>query len=146
MKANELMIGDLIYVYGRNKNIFTEPYWYIRKVTADWIAAMARREANDKKLADNGIIFTNQLFIGDTKPIPLTEEILKANGFDYYSDEYVYWLDEDGLEPPFRIFRNSKGVLRISVGYKLVVLRYVHELQHALRQCGLNELADNFKI
>ena len=23
---------------------------------------------------------------------------------------------------------------------------YVHELQHALRLCGLNELADNFKI
>lgn len=23
---------------------------------------------------------------------------------------------------------------------------YVHELQHALRLCGLNELADNFKV
>ncbi|MBQ0088527.1 MAG: hypothetical protein KBT27_04250 [Prevotellaceae bacterium] len=27
-----------------------------------------------------------------------------------------------------------------------IQIKYVHELQHALRLCGLNDLADNFKI
>lgn len=25
-------------------------------------------------------------------------------------------------------------------------IQYIHELQHVLRPCGLNELADNFKM
>lgn len=28
----------------------------------------------------------------------------------------------------------------------IFVASYIHELQHALRLCGLNDLADNFKI
>ena len=108
----------------------------------DWV--FMRLHGKDKYYEERVCGISDAEFL-DHIPIPLTEEMLKANGFEYYSDEYIYWLDEDGLEPPFRIFRNSKGVLRISVGYKLVVLRYVHELQHALRLCGLNELADNFK-
>lgn len=141
MKANELMTGDLIYVYGRNNNVFSEPHWYIRKVTADWLAAMERREANDKKLTDNGIVIQNQLFIGDTKPIPLTEEILKANGFGKnFSERYTKGI------VPFEV--NLRGKLKYITlgGQYLCNCDYVHELQHALRLPGLNELADNLKI
>lgn len=30
--------------------------------------------------------------------------------------------------------------------YNKIEFKYVHQLQHALRLCGLDELADNFKI
>lgn len=82
------------------------------------------------------------------QPIPLTEEILKANGFVFKNDEYAY-LDLYGVIISF----NNNTTLRI-VDYRNAVdilsvskkKWYVHELQHALRLCGLHELADNFKL
>lgn len=150
MKACELMIGDLIYVYGRNGNIFSKPHWYIRKVTADWLADMDIREANDKELTDNGIVIPNQLFIGDTKPIPLTDDILKANGFE--DETSNFWKLRVDDKPHHYIFRLNKGGALGGDGYSMncniytITINYVHELQHALRICGLNDLADNFKI
>lgn len=140
MKSNELMIGDWVIhtqTIDRYLNILEEP-----------IKVYARVESilEDGINQDNCQGCDDYVEIESVDPIPLTEEILKANGFEWYSHEYVYWQDEDGREPPFRIFRNSQGVLRISVAYKLVRLRYVHELQHALRLCGLSDLANNFKI
>ena len=82
----------------------------------------------------------------DVEPIPLTGEILKANGFQYGSHEYTYWPDEDGAEAPFNILQSNRYGLRIDIRYRVVTLHYVHELQHALRLCGLTEFADNFTI
>lgn len=73
-------------------------------------------------------------------PIPLTAEILEKNGFMdidtlgveaccgyniYYKSGEGYGFNEVDITRPFY---------------------YVHELQHALRLCGLNELADNFRV
>lgn len=80
------------------------------------------------------------------EPIPLTKEMLEANGFQYGSHEYTYWPDEDGEEAPFHILQSSRYGLRINVPYRVVTLQYVHQLQHVLRLCGLNGLADNFKV
>lgn len=88
------------------------------------------------------------------EPIPLTEEILKVNGFINHEDNgwKLYKLWEWSVE--FYYYRDG-SVLKISreiEGYKGVddchvcYQCHVHELQHALRLCGLNELADNFKI
>lgn len=67
------------------------------------------------------------------EPIPLTEEILKLNGLDPIS-----YCD---LSMPrwFMSLRNGNHHVEMS-------FQYVHQLQHALRLCGLQELADNFKI
>lgn len=94
-------------------------------------------------------------------PIPLTEEILEANGFS---------IGHVGLELSKRLGTDIKYSLTTSadtvitfigefceIRSKNVLLpmlplrhvgyvRFVHELQHALRLCGLRELADNFKI
>lgn len=89
-------------------------------------------------------------------PIPLTEEILKANGFDIIQDgdSLTIWKqkdDEYGNEVYDITIYASKGVMRFDTcvrfhGTIRKNIYYVHELQHALRLCGLNELADNFKI
>lgn len=89
-------------------------------------------------------------------PIPLTEEILEMNGFEIYEHGdpigclwyikgttmlfeatslptrfWYKWTMADGSHTP------RMGILSV---------QYVHELQHALRLCGLINLADNFKI
>ena len=66
------------------------------------------------------------------KPIPLTPEILENN-------EEVKGLTM------FR--KNEQGMDCLALIYVPILnLYYVHEMQRALRLCGLNELADNFKI
>ena len=102
------------------------------------------------------------------KPIPLTPEILEKNGFSpetfltaewekkVYFKEFpgcvvepddsgkyifgttIYWNKTDGDGSPI-----DWGTMYDSRIYNL---QYVHELQRALRICGLDELADNFKI
>lgn len=66
------------------------------------------------------------------KPIPLTPEILEKN-------EEVKGLTM------FR--KNEQGIDCLALIYVPILnLYYVHEMQRALRLCGLNELADNFKM
>lgn len=85
----------------------------------------------------------------DCAPIPLTEEILKANGF--YKGSYVGgYLHRDFM---FRVYPVDSTFPATSFVYEespinetIFYCHYVHELQHALRLCGLNELADNIKV
>lgn len=98
--------------------------------------------------------YADLVHIDELKPIPLTEEILKMNGFEenlYYLDKLIddytsiHWTDQN----PFKL--KNEGYPRVSIFTKAIDIRYlpctyVHELQHALRLCGLTELADNFKL
>lgn len=155
MKANELQIGDLIYVYGQDGDIYAEPHWYVRKVTDDWLVDMVRGEEEDRRIAERGInIKDGQLFIGDTKPIPITEEILKTNGFkEVYKSTFqtIYILQlpmgEDFLEYAFLACSdNCFKIFLYSEERGKTYINNVHQLQQSLRLCGLNDLADNFKV
>lgn len=59
-------------------------------------------------------------------PIPLTAEIWEKNGH--------------GQDMPRLSFAISE------TGWCGCDINYVHEYQHALRLCGLNDLADNFRV
>ena len=104
-------------------------------------------------------------------PVPLTQEILDAKGFETidhnngYVDK-VYFAHVDAVKRHnvgqgklgsrrirLTFFKDLNKVDRIDCyisGVSRRVIRgeiyFVHELQHALRFCGLNEIADNFKI
>lgn len=102
------------------------------------------------------------------EPIPITPEILEKNGFDpetFLTAEWerkVYFKEFPGcvVEPADSgkyIFGTTKywsktysdgSLIDWGTMYesRIYNLRYVNELQHALRLCGLNELADNFKV
>ena len=73
------------------------------------------------------------------KPIPLTPEILETNGWWFNTEDM--WL-HDEVE-----FCIEKWDGRFQC-YDItdIKLDSVHQLQQTLRLCGLNELADNFKI
>lgn len=125
MKANELMIGDKVVV----KVLSQIPDTYILHT---WTANDYSRDIQ-------------------VKPIPLTPEILEKNGFVLRGKTYIlkwrgadiHWRKTDGyasITAPNNL--KLEGWCSISNGY----FCYVHILQHALRLCGLDELADNFKV
>ena len=70
------------------------------------------------------------------KPIPLTPEILEKSGFEYINDEYGCWL-LGKIELREREPYNGLFEVEISISGETVFLHYVHELQHALRLCGI---------
>ena len=151
MKATELMIGDWVCLKDDTKCEFP--------LKVDGVLT------NDISLEGEGFLGGVD---GLIRPIPLTPEILEKNewksdnniseclgievfaseknkccvefdGEDEYSfNTYERWEDTDYYGAP------------MDWGYRYITsichLRYVHELQRALRLCGLNELADNFKV
>lgn len=80
------------------------------------------------------------------EPIPLTTEILEKNGFEYdpYYHNWIY--DEFTINYGHLIDEEEGDYLFIWIADTSMKLTYVHELQHALRLCGLSELADNLKL
>lgn len=77
-------------------------------------------------------------YADELNPIPLTPEILEKNGFVKHDKIHPYYLDYYHERDGFTIFNSS--------AWHGHILNSVHELQHALRLCGLNDLADNFKV
>lgn len=76
------------------------------------------------------------------KPIQLDEEILLANGFEKsYTDNMNAHYSRSGVGVTLNFTSYTTTVMG-----KLVIIRYVNELQHALRLCAPRELADKFKI
>ena len=81
----------------------------------------------------------------DLQPIPLTPEILKKNGFELISKSIESTSYRLGLREVFVFLK--EGYFNITIkDTDIFGLTYVHELQHALRLCGLNEVADNFIV
>ena len=134
MKANELMIGDKVMV----KVLSQIPDTYVLHTWA----------AND---------YSRDIQV---KPIKLTPEILEKNGFKYKTTDWdvVYEGPHYGkynLKKFYVLIGEENITLASYYGYmgrgdvdahEFAYINYVHELQRALRCCGLNELADNFKV
>ena len=130
MKATELMIGDWVSVEDLIR-------CRVDKIFQDYVVCLDKR--------DNEII-------GNIMPIPLTAEILEKNGFEQTGDS-TFSISDDGMRFNATWWRESLfyvGVYRRDNNSQnehfSLNVRYVHELQHILRLCGMNELADNFKI
>lgn len=127
MKANELMIGDWVFHFGKPSKV---------------LGVKDIHKGHDAILlfGDNG--FSRKGF----EPIPLTEEILKANANPHIKYENICGylsinIRKEGLKD-----KDAKGHFPIRIVILDGKVIFVHQLQHALRLCGLNELADNFKV
>ena len=153
IKCRDLMVGDWI----TNRNGFS---MQITNVGDDYAYATFEGNEGDPWEFDDKD--------DQPEPIPLTPEILEKNGFSpdtFLTAEWerkVYFKEFPGcvVEPADSgkyIFGTTKywskkysdgspidwGTMYDS---RICNLQYVHELQHALRLCGLNEIADNFKV
>lgn len=135
MKATDLMIGDKVMV----KVLSQIPNTY---VLYTWTTNDYSRDIQ-------------------VKPIPLTPEILEKNGWSLDPVLQCYtstplWLYGEGSINLLLQFptKQSAGSLKIIDNQKIRNLSdftwkdrlYIHELQHTLRLCGLDKLADNFKV
>lgn len=142
MKATDLMIGDFVYAYETLSDNLTNK-------------VVIRVES-----VSSGLTFTGgggkYCDYDDACPIPLTEEILKANGFKIESDGYNWYHPTFSPEQVYVhvALRHNGKVRRVEVKKQRAhfyrdTLPYdfsVHKLQHAFRLCGLSELADGFKV
>lgn len=121
MKANELMIGDWVYLEHTEDGIapYGEPM--------QW-----QRDDYD---------YTDEFVETRIKPIPLTPEILRKNGFKknrdavenidtYMSNYFPFMLIKKNREWSFATYDSATEIIY------LFSISYVYELQHALRLCG----------
>lgn len=138
MKASELMIGDWV---DYDPNVFNDDEYQPRLPSKR--IQVARGE--DIDLAEENCY----------SPIPLTEDILKANGWEkndpnwlsvlrmsYKKDNHRFTLSCYIEKGKWTVYIHDAGITELNRFHP----SYVHELQHALRLCGLSEYADNFKV
>lgn len=130
MKANDLMTGDWVCLIADDSNECLQVS-YVRK---------------------DGVGFNQYShFFDEIEPIPLTEEILEANGFVDRGHAGFQRLKDELCDRHLTFYMNGM-MFGDGMPYEddycnmLHNIKYVHELQHALRLCGLNDLADNFKL
>lgn len=137
MKANELMVGDYVNYRGQ-----------IIKVTSLY----DKGGSNEVGWSDKESVWVNGRCI---EPIPLTPEILEKNGFNILRDAY-------GMSDPFWSYSNRSVLVDITIirtnNVKVIDwfnvkistrkdikqisfcgVKYVHQLQHALRLCGIEK-------
>ena len=124
MKAEELMIGDWVHC-----------------ITDDVYYKIDCLNIGDRYIADPGLYERES---NDVEGIPITEEILLLNDMEASSIEQntneKFWLS------PYSSFSIVQcGHEFWLCGYQICI-KYVHQLQQALRLAGLFEYANNFKI
>ena len=121
MDINELMIGDWV----TGKKWIENPF----KLT---------------RINDNGKYYygvtskglqVGPFLIEEFKPIPITPEILKKNGFVY--DNYYHCWIYDEFTINYGHLLEDNDYLFIWVADTPKKLIYVHELQHTLRLCKI---------
>ena len=74
--------------------------------------------------------------------VPITPEILKKNGWK----DAEFWCEyQDGKNTIQCCLPDMRGRIN-EIEIEHFKCEYVHQYQHLLRLCGLDELADNFKV
>ncbi len=150
MKIKELMIGDWLQYY--DCNLKKQCYAQVTSIQADGAEHFVQT-------SDSDIYY----LVEEYKPIPLTGAILQRNGFVYlpaevtlfgatehFDDAYILKVEDRQIT----IQGYSDFLHRVTFSntannigwFDMGAFRHVHELQHALRLCGMNDLADNFII
>ena len=123
MEITELMIGDYVKI----KDL---------KDPVKWIFGIDGFLNKVYYLDGEDLLFTS---VDNVLPIPLTVEILLKNNFEkHFDDDIVLYTHPQGI------------IIEMGINYKLFDdghffvrgvqqhLYYVHELQHALRLCGVD--------
>lgn len=137
MKVTDLMIGDWVLINNIPHKIQVI-YSIDAEIQADdelYYVGEDRYHSEDK-----------------VESVTLTPEILEKNSIKKICDEYVVFGWENAkqwhitlkdFKPQFDFWFITSSDRDLNIRGQI---RYVHELQHALRLCKLDELADNFII
>ena len=155
MELTDLMIGGWVKVLPISHRVEShyDRIESIRKEYTGQVYIEGGYHDRDHKGIDDW--FDWSVGLNDIAPIPLTTEILEKNGFKGEGylilelDEFSY-LEYYPFEGRLRKIWHGIDEWNNHSDTKDITFqchcKYVHELQQALRLCGMNELADNFKI
>ena len=123
MKACDLMIGDWV-------NLYDSPI----KINIDDLGVIERDETYDKGV--------------HCGPIPLTKEILEKNGFGFCDVHEGYYCQHGSVWTGWWIYEDlelavtdyeAKWPVWLNIPDTNIKVEYVHELQHALKLCGIDK-------
>lgn len=132
MKAEELMLFDIVRRKKDSKSMTVVELRY-----AETIAAITPDDVYYGDMED--------YHESEIEPIPLTPEILEKNGFS--GEGYNMGIVGFSVEPipdekdGYEVFIWKDMCLQIKHGFTHFkkYIKYVHELQHALRLCGIEK-------
>lgn len=117
MKPNELMVGDWVQNTFMGNKVPCKVVGISTDITIEYQNRTRKYEA-----------------LKEVEPIPLTAEILEKNGFDVM-------VCNDGV----KLFayesvciKEYKGLFTFKISDCRKRINYVHELQHALKLCGID--------
>ena len=136
MKISELQLGDIV------------------SCLEDPVRVVSLSIKDDEPIGIMSPLKTIETFRDENvKPVPLTSKILLANGFEFDEEVkrgYVLYLDEGKTWYVAVSLRYNDEPRMTEIGFErcgvVKPIQYVHELQHALRLVGLNDLAKNLKV
>ena len=136
MKISELQLGDIVSCLG------------------DPVRVVSLSLKDDEPIGIMSPLKTIETFKeDDVKPISLTSQILLANGFEIDEEVklgYIIYLDEGKTWYVSVSFRHKDEPRMTEISFErcgvVKPVQYVHELQHALRLVGLDEMAKNLKV
>lgn len=129
LQAKDLMVGDLLTFYDcvKDGKIIPIEVVELHGYNNDFLASINGDEACDILEFDDEIV-----------GIPLTPEILEKNG---WSEDYSgrYFPEDTNFKLELSV--EGKTVLWTinCYEYEIIRLSYVHELQHALKLCGIDK-------
>ena len=120
MNCRELMVGDLVYIH--------EPECKGHRV--DYINELDGQVGADGEVYDEC----------DIRPIPLTDDILVKNGFDFTKRNYGVVCKED-KHGDVELSKDENGFYwSINTDeYEISRIDYVHTLQHLLHLFGIEK-------
>lgn len=131
MKATELMIGDWVF-YTTTK---TPTHVKIGKIYVN-------KEASISEVNFYGNLGNDSISDICFEPIPLTSEILEKNGFLCYIHHEKFFC----ISGNKRLYTDCKelGIWTRNIAgdwewFSIAECKYVHQLQHALRLCGIEK-------
>lgn len=146
MVIEELCVGDWVKVVTYDKRVkpFMSQVHAVDKLTAHGFYPKGTKASYEDEH------YGWKVGLGNLSPVEITPEILEKNGFredkaETYVKSYFFPVDKDNMS--VRGFRLEVGKTTFYItDHTLMPIRYVHELQHALRLMGMSEVANNFNI
>lgn len=120
MKVKDLMIGDWFH------NNYTNENYQV------WPTFLSQATNYGKRL--------NATFEDiNITPVPLTDEILKKNEFEYFHKNYASLSYEHPFQLKMNEWPDENGLNGLWTICDIIEIRFVHQLQHALRLCGIDK-------
>lgn len=137
MKASELMQGDLLFSLIDRNGLIEKKAVRVTGIRTDCDFPCIQTDESD-------VWYSVETY----EPVPITPEILEKNGMRVFEHRNPWqgenlikkWYSKDGRS--YISYYRVGGIFTYTVGdnvSRICGLKYVHQLQHALRLCGIEK-------